>query len=241
MSKLKKGLVSIVVPTHGYRDLEHLRNSVENSLYKDIELIIVNRNQERSIQRNYGIDMATGEFLLWLDSDQSISPFLIGECVKKMRDNPQCSSFYIPEIIVVNSFFGRIRKFEREFYTGTPIDCVRFLRMELAPRFNLDLHGPEDSDFDRRVPPVKMITKSSLYHHDDIQPKEYFSKKAYYTQSMKKFEELWPNDKCTNLKYRCFDVFVENGKWKKILRHPILFLGVFIIIAIRGVIYVRKR
>lgn len=234
---MKKGMISIVVPTHGYRDLSNLKNSIENSLYKNFELIIVNKNQERSIQRNFGIDQSQGEFLLWLDSDQSISPILLNECISMMQKG--YDALYIPEVIIVNSFFGKIRAFERTFYTGTPIDCVRFLRFP-CPRFDTELHGPEDSDFDRKVEGKRGITKNVLYHHDDIQMCEYFSKKAYYAESLKKFSEKWPNDKCLNLKYRCWTVFIENGKWKKLLRRPILTLGILFIILVRGLIYVTK-
>jgi len=233
-----KGMVSIVVPTHGYRDLSHLKNSIENSLYKNYELIIVNRNQERSLQRNYGIDLAKGEFLLWLDSDQGISPFLLTECVSMMQKG--YDALYVPEIIVADSFFGKIRAFERTFYTGTPIDCVRFLRLP-CPRFDTELHGPEDSDFDRQVKGKRGITKASLYHYDDIPMSEYFKKKAYYAKSLKAFLEKNPGDKCLNPWYRCIGVFVEQGKWKSIIRRPILSIGIFFIISLRGIIYVFKR
>jgi glycosyltransferase involved in cell wall biosynthesis len=235
-----KGLVSIVVPTHGNRDLSLLKNSVEGSLYKNVELIVVNRNQERSEQRNFGIDLAKGEFLLWLDSDQSISPMLLTECVQMMNWYEYCNGLYVPEVIVAKSFFGKIRKFEREFYTGTAIDCVRFVRMSVCPRFNLELKGPEDADFDKRVPHRKMVTKNVLYHHDDIQPLEYIKKKSYYGKSMKKYAELWPDDPCLNIKYRIWTVFTENGKYKKIIRHPVLSLGIFILLIVRGFIYANR-
>jgi glycosyltransferase involved in cell wall biosynthesis len=236
----KKGLVSIVVPTHGNRNLNLLNNSIKDSLYKNVEIIIVNQNKERSEQRNLGIDRAQGEFLLWLDSDQSVSPMLISECVRTMNWHEYCNGLYIPEVIVAESFFGKIRKFEREFYTGTAIDCVRFVRMSICPRFNTELKGPEDSDFDRRVPHRKMTTTHVLYHHDDIKPHEYFIKKTYYGKSLNKYAELNPDDKCLDLKYRCWDVFVENGKWRKLVCHPILTFGIIFLLAIRGIIYARR-
>ncbi len=239
MEKYVKGMVSIVCPTHGFRNLEPLKNSIENSLYKNFELIIVNRNQERSLQRNYGIDQAKGEFLLWLDSDQGISSFLLNECVSMMQKG--YDALYIPEKIVANSFFGRIRAFERTFYTGTPIDCVRFLRLVNCPRFDTELHGPEDSDFDRRVSGKRGITRAFLYHYDDIKPHEYFLKKAYYAKSLSKYLEKNPGDKCLDPVYRCFTVFVENGKWKNICLHPVLSIGIIFIIFVRGLIYVTKR
>jgi hypothetical protein len=147
---------------------------------------------------------------------------------------------YVPEIIVAKSFFGKIRKFEREFYTGTFIDVPRVVARNCCPRFNEELHGPEDADFGNKIKGVRAISKNVLYHHDDISFIDYCRKKIYYTKSMKKYAELNPTDPCLDLKYRGFDVFVERGKWKKLIAHPILTLGVIFLLAVRGIIYARR-
>lgn len=222
--------VSVVVANHG-RDLTVLKESLP--LY--VEFIEVNLGMERSAQRNIGIQRAKGDIILWLDSDQSISEGLIEEIIDKIRCG--YTAVYIPEIIVAKSFFGKIRKFEREFYTGTAIDVPRAVARLQCPLFDETLNGPEDADFGQRIRGMKSTTKLPLYHHDDISFSEYCKKKAYYSKSMARYKEKWPDDKCLNLKYRCFDVFVENGKWKKLLRHPILTLGVIFLLITRGFIY----
>lgn len=234
-------IVSVIVPTHGNRDLTLLKNSIPDD--PNVELIIVDEGKERSVQRNLGIARATGKYILWLDSDQSLSEGLIEECMEWIRSG--VDALYIPEVIIGGevtplSFFGEIRKFEREFYTGTPIDCVRLVRKDIFPMFSTELIGPEDSDMDRRVKGRRETTINPLYHHDDISVWEYFRKKSFYAKSMRKYAEKWPNDKCLDWKYRCFGVFTENGKWKKIIRHPLLSLGVLTIIFIRGIIYVKR-
>ena len=75
---------------------------------------------------------------------------------------------YIPEVIIAKSFFGRIRAFERTFYTGTAIDVPRFVRKECCPMFNEELTGPEDADWGNRIPGKRGITQNVLYHYDDI-------------------------------------------------------------------------
>ena len=55
---------------------------------------------------------------------------LIEECVKECEDNTVCA-LYIPERIVGEGFWIKVRAFERSFYTGTVIDAVRFLRKNL--------------------------------------------------------------------------------------------------------------
>lgn len=231
-------LVSIICPNHG-RDLTELIESVENSTYKDVELIIVDEGEERSVQRNRGIDRAKGDAFLILDSDQSISLHLIAECVFNIQHGYSCC--YIPELIVADSFFGKIRSFERMFYTGTAIDVPRFVLKCYCPKFNTDLNGPEDADWGNRIKGQRCTTDAVLYHNDDIGFWDYCKKKAYYTRSMRRYKDLNPDDKCLNIWYRCVTVFTERGKWKELFIHPILTIGVLFILIIRGAIYYAKR
>lgn len=229
--------ISVVVPNHG-RDLSVLKASIPAG----VEFIEVNLGLERSRQRNIGISKATGDVILWLDSDQSLSPYLIQEIEHMMAIGFR--ALYIPEVIVAKSFFGKIRAFERTFYTGTPVDVPRAVRKVICPIFDETLHGPEDADFGQMIKRRTNLigtTERVLYHHDDISPMEYFRKKSYYAKSMKRYREKWPNDECLDFKYRCFTVFVEKGKWKKILRHPILFMGIVLIVIARGFIYIKNN
>lgn len=229
--------ISIIVPNHG-RDISKLLESIERSTYPadKIETIVVDMGKERSYQRNYGIKKATGKAYLILDSDQSISPNLLSECVVLMHRG--YSAIYIPEIIIADSFFGKVRKFEREFYTGTSIDVPRFVLASCCPLFDDTMNGPEDSDWGNRIEGKRTISKSPLFHHDDISIWQYFKKKAYYTKSMAVYKNKHPNDKCLTFSYRCFGVFVENCKWRKILKHPILFICIMMIVFLRGIIYI---
>jgi len=230
--------VSIIVPNNG-RDITLLRRSIDASTYRNTELIVIDRGFERSAQRNIGIRESTGECLLFLDSDQSVSPRLIAECVELVKLG--YAAIYIPEIIMVRSFFDRVRRFEREFYTGTAIDVPRFVVRHNCPEFCEFLTGPEDADWGNRLKGYKKVSKNWLYHHDHVTVWEYLKKKAYYTKSMKMYAKLWKNDPVLNLKYRLITVFTENGKWKKLLRHPVLTLGIIFILLIRGVIYLGLR
>jgi glycosyltransferase involved in cell wall biosynthesis len=222
--------VSVIVPNHG-RDITRLKES----LPKDVELIHIDRGLERSEQRNIGIDESNGKYLLFLDSDQSVSPGLIDECILLMQKGYSC--VYIPEVIVVDSFFGKIRKFEREFYTGTAVDVPRFVRKDCCPYFDKRLVGPEDALFGSRIKGKKAISKECLYHHDDISLFEYISKKNLYGKSMAMYKKINPSDPCLNIWYRCVTVFVEKSKWRKLLCHPILSMGIVILLLLRSMIY----
>ena len=168
--KGKRMKVSVVVANND-RDI----NTLKYSLYKTVEFIEVNLGFERSKQRNIGIKKATGDIVLWLDSDQTVQRGLIEEIQNLISKG--YTSLYIPEVLVVKSFFGKIRKFEREFYTATAVDVPRAVRRIKCPLFNEELHGPEDADWGRRVIGMRGTTKKVIYHHDDIGILEYFRKK----------------------------------------------------------------
>ena len=233
-------MVSIIIPIRRGEDISKTIASINASTHKNYEIVVIDEGLERSRQRNIGIERAKGEYLLILDSDHCISPGLIAECVVYMKI--YCiSGIYIPEIIKTKGLFAYIRNWERQFYNATPIDVVRFVRAKDCPKFNEDMSGPEDSDWERRIKGVKTISISPLYHYDNVSIIDFFRKKAYYTKSMKRFAERNPNDKILNWKWRCFGVFLEKGKWRRFLSRPDLALAVLTLIAIRGIIYLWKR
>jgi len=236
---MAKPLVSVVIPIHG-EDIKHTVKAVKQSTYPNIELIIVDKGKERSYQRNFGIKKSHGKYILVLDSDQRISRSLINECVWKMEYDRTLQGIYIPEVIPPTSFFNKVRNFERSFYTSTAVDVVRFVRSDNCPMFNEELSGPEDSAWDREIGGDRATSRSTLYHYDNIGLLDYIRKKAYYCKSMKRYHELYPEDKVLKLWYRCFWIFIENDKWLRLLRHPILSLGIFGIILIRGFLWITK-
>ena len=227
-------MTSVIVANHG-RDITKLRDS----LPRGVELFEVNTGLERSAQRNIGIKHSKGDVIMWLDSDQSLSPGVIQECEFLLKIG--YVAVFIPEVIVATSLFGRIRAFERTFYTGTAVDVPRAVKRQYCPLFNETLTGPEDADWGRRIPGLKAVSKKVLYHWDDVPFLEYCKKKAYYTKSMKRYAELNPTDKCLDLKYRCWTVFTEKGKYKELLKHPILSLGIIFLLLVRGIIFYANR
>lgn len=167
-----------------------------------------------------------------------------------MQNHSDIIGLYIPEIIAGNSFWSQIRSFERSFYNATVIDAVRFVRKEdviSIGGFDENLTGPEDWDFDMRI---RQIGKASiisvpLYHHEDeVSITSYVSKKSYYLNSMERYKNKWKNNRDVQKQfspyYRFVGVFIENGKWIKLIRNPILATGVFILRVLVGLTYILK-
>lgn len=233
-------LVSIIIPVvrndpNVVECLSHIKWS--QKFYKNLEILVVDEGLERSAQRNIGIARATGEYLLILDSDMMITPKLIAECVHLMRRDPSRVALYIPERIVTKGWFGRLRDWERQFYNGSLVDVVRFVRAEGCPLFDEDLHGVEDSDWERRMPGNKATTDNHFNHHDKCSLWKYLKKKLYYAQCLSAYKKKNPDDKLLTFRYRCFKVFIENGKWKRLLKRPDLSFQVAFLLLARGIIY----
>ncbi len=231
--------ISIIIPKTPKEDIKECLDSIKESTYKNYEVIVVDEGYERSKQRNIGIMRAKGDYLLFLDADQFISKTLLGEAVKLFSIG--YDALYIPEIIVTAGWFGNLRNWERQFYNATEIDCVRFVKAENCPRFDETMNGPEDSDFDKTVGGIRRITSSPFYHRDNVTLIRYMQKKAYYSRSMKRYAAKWPNAKVLDLKWRCFGVFLEYGKYKELLKHPIKTIEVYLLIFVRGLIYLCNR
>jgi glycosyltransferase involved in cell wall biosynthesis len=264
-------LVSVVITTKNEeKNIENCLRSIKGQTFTNIELIMVDnfsedrtveiakkyttkvyfKGPERSLQRNYGAQVSSGEYLLYLDADMILSPSVIEECVTKC-EHDSVDALYVPERIVGDGFWIKVRDFERSFYTGTVIDAVRFIRKDLFEKiggFDESLIGPEDWDFDRRVKEVGEVgvIVAALYHNEGrFNLKRYLEKKEYYSKTFDNYIRKWGKDdpeikKQLGIRYRLSGVFIEGGKWKKLVRHPVKTLGMFFLRFMVGITYLRS-
>lgn len=218
---------------------------------------VYDKGPERSAQRNYGmIDKSSGEYVMFVDADMILSRDLIGNCVEYINKE-KCVALHISEVVMGHNFFSRVRRFERSFYDGTVIDGARFFKKNIFVNvggFDETMSGPEDWDIDKKIKAIGRIglvpkngEEAVIYHNEaEFNLKKYLDKKGYYTQSFAKYINKWGKDdrdikKQFGLSYRYFGVFLENGKWKKLLTQPILTLGMYFLRVVVGVVYLVKR
>jgi glycosyltransferase involved in cell wall biosynthesis len=266
-------LLSLKKQTYPHNKLEVIvvdNNSTDKTkeIAKKYNCKIFNKGPERSAQRNFGASQAKGKYLLHLDADMIISSDLIERSVR-MAEETGVLAIYLPEVVLGNSFWSQVRRFERSFYDGTVIDCVRFFRKDIyfkTKGFDASLSGPEDWDLDKKIRGLGKVAVLSSYNFQDINEKvnlleyrssdfakalfslstaplvfhnevnfnlkKYFSKKNYYAKSFANYISKWGRQdpdikKQFGFCYRYFGVFFENGKWKRVLEFPHLFLGMF--------------
>ncbi len=212
---------------------------------------IFNQGPERSAQRNFGARRARGTYILFLDADMVLSENVIGECVEKCgRDG--LAALYIPEKVVGRGFWIRVRNFERGFYDGTVIDCVRFVRKDVFERaggFDENLTGPEDWDFDRRIKKIGTtgIAHAPLFHNEGgFSAGNYLKKKRYYARSFEAYIRKWGREDAIIRKqfgfyYRFIGVYCEQGKALRLLRHPGLAMGMYFLRFLVGVSYLMNK
>ena len=168
-------------------------------------------------------------------------------------DIDDVKAFWIPEVRTGTGFRVKARNFERSFYDGTAIDALRLFHksvLEATGGYDENLiAGPEDWELDIRVLATGAkcaVLKNHLIHNEKrLSFKRMLEKKAYYSKSMAAYRAKWPDHPAVKKQfspyYRFCGVFVEKGKWKKILRHPILFAGVLFERFSVGITYLLNR
>ena len=207
---------------------------------------------ERSAQRNYGVEQAQGKYILYLDADMRLSTKVIENCVKRCKEDTKITGVYIPEIIIGTGFWIKVRRFERSFYDGTVIDAVRFVPKDSFQKvagFDLRFTGPEDWDFDKKIRQLgKTIVADAHLLHDEgnFNLQHYLNKKRYYSKGFDIYSEKWgKNDpdirKQLRPFYRFFGVFIEQGKFIKLLSHPLLTLGMYFLRLWVGLLYLMRK
>lgn len=87
----------------------------------------------------------------------------------------------------------------------------------------------------------------SIYHNEaDFDLKKYLNKKGYYATSFDAYIQKWGKSdpdlkKQLGLGYRFFGVFLEQGRWLRLLRHPFLTWGMLYLRFAVGIQYLNRK
>lgn len=152
---------------------------------KYTDKVIITENISYARKRNRGIDMASGDWILWIDADERVTADLKDE-INSVINNPDAYEAYL---INRKSFF--INKFIR--HSGWyPDYTLRLFKKSAGIRFN------EAAVHEKMVyPGKKSKLKSTLVHYTDRTFEHYISKLNNYTSLSA--EELFDNNKKSSL------------------------------------------
>jgi len=255
-------LVSVIITTKNEADvIERLITSIKSQSYKNREIILVDNNStdktqdiarkmnvkiytvgpERSTQRNFGAKLAKGKYILILDADMELTPKVILECVQLAESDNKIGEIVIPEHSLSSTFWGKVKAFERSFYNerGDELtDAARFFKKEVffnAGGYDETITGPEDWDLPETIKKLGYKVgriKSKIYHYERInspldlaRKKFYYALRAHRYLSKQNISILSPKTV-----YFLRPVFYKN--FDKMLAHPILAVGMFIMLTI---------
>ena len=210
-------LVSVVVPTrNNERTIEECLTSVRRQTHPAIELIVVDNasddatwaiaerladrvvagGPERSAQRNRGIELARGEWVLWLDSDMIMPPETIAEALRT-ASTTGAVGVALPERTIGTGFWTACRALERQCYLDDPLlHNPRLIRREIltgAGGFALSMSGPEDADLRLRMRAAgaRIELAPVLVDHDEgrLTIRSIMEKRYYYGRSLPAFAD----------------------------------------------------
>lgn len=210
---------------------------------------------ERCAQRNFGWRAARSEWVIVLDADMIVPRETIVEIldIANVSSTDAPVAYWIGETRTGGGFRVKARNFERSFYDGTCIDALRLFRKSvLSAVGGYDeklIAGGEDWELDIRILATGAkcaLLKGHLIHNEKhLSFKRMLAKKAYYSRSIAAYRAKWPGHPAVKKQfsayYRFIGVFVEQGKWRRLLRHPILFAAVLFERFAVGIVYLANK
>jgi glycosyltransferase involved in cell wall biosynthesis len=247
--------VSVIVTTrNNHATLDDCLRSITAQTYGNTELVVVDNNStddtlqiakrytslvwtkgpERSTQRNFAVQQASGEYVVIIDSDMKLSRTVIEECVSAMHRQPVCGGLIIPEESFGEGFWAQCKRLERSFYVGIDwVEAARFFRRNLyleVGGYDIDMVSGEDWDLSRRIAARAPIGRihAYIYHNEGhLSLLKTLGKKYYYAGLAKGF--LAKNDVGSNMTAKegplnRYKLFLSRPG--KLFRNPVLGLGV---------------
>jgi len=200
---------------------------------------VLDKGPERSAQRNLGWRTAAADWVVVLDADMMLPRATLDEMLdiagrKSGEDTAGALAYWVPEVRTGTGIRTKARNFERSFYDGTAIDALRLFHKSVLEKTggydeNL-IAGPEDWELDIRVLATgarcEVMTHHLVHNERKLSFGMLMAKKAYYSKSMAAYQAKWKGHPALKrqfgLYYRYLGVFVENGKWRRLVRHPVL-------------------
>jgi glycosyltransferase involved in cell wall biosynthesis len=117
-------------PAHEVIVCDNASTDATVSIAHELGVRVMSAGPERSAQRNAAARAASGEALLFIDSDMRLRPDVLGACVAQWRQGARIVT--IPEVVVGDTLWARARELEKRLGEGTPgYEAARFVERTL--------------------------------------------------------------------------------------------------------------
>jgi len=241
-------LVSVIVPTRNSElTIESCLESIKRQVYPRIEIIVVDnyskdktqriakkygllllKGNERSVQRNFGATNSRGDFVFFVDSDMELTPNVVDECIKKVKEGFQ--AIIVPELSIGKGFWAECKALERSCYWGDEtVESASFFSKEVFLKvgsYDDRLVGSEDYDLHERVKKngyrISRIRALILHQEGNLSLTKLLRKKYYYGKT------LWLYfKKHKSVAFQQFTPFKPSyfRNSKKLFKDPMHFIG----------------
>jgi glycosyltransferase involved in cell wall biosynthesis len=250
--------VSLIVPTrNSARTLVGCLESCRTQTHPDLEVIVVDNSStdgtvpiaerladavydqkpERSAQRNRGAAEASGDVLLFIDSDMVLEPTVVAEVVAVLAADPQIGAVIVPERSFGEGFFAACRVLEKSLYVGdADVEAPRAYRREVfvaTGGWDETLTAAEDWDLADRTKALGtgVGRVEALIWHDEgtIRLRQTYGKKQYYGRWVAEYLSRHPEGK---------GHLARSGVLKQLapqaVRHPIQVSGLVVLKAVEA-------
>lgn len=181
--------------------------TVTRALSENKQIRIIKRKSDGNFsqQRNYSLEKAKGDWVIFIDSDERVSSRLAGEIKEKIKNGKNCPGFYLTR----RDYFGG--KFLKFGETGN----IRFLRIgrKNAGYWEGIVHERWD------IAGCKETLSTPLDHYPHPTVKEFLNKINFYTDRLV-FQWKQENRKIYNWEIICY----PSGKF---VYNYFLKLGIF--------------
>lgn len=189
-------------------------------------------NRSMAQGRRRGAAEATGDILLHLDTDMTVTPGLLGECAELLND--AYDALVVPEESFGTTFWARCKWLEKKCYDGVEqIESLRCLRRDIYEKLgghDERMVFSEDKDLDLRVRAAGYRvgrTRGFLFHNEGaLRLSRTLRKKLGYVGTADVFAQEHPEAFRwqINILHR-FALYLRHIRYLR--SHPLLYAGMW--------------
>jgi hypothetical protein len=160
----------------------------------------------------------------------------ISKCAQLARETPSIGGVVVPERSIGQSFWVRVRDFEKSFYSGSIIESARFFPAKLAK----EVGGFEEGVvfFEESTLPCKIQKKGHclflrttpmvLHHEEDFSLITWLRKKFYYGKTIHLYRERYGDSLRVQISIR-FRLGLFMNDRRRFFSRPKLALGIILL------------